>query len=420
MNTRRVCLVTPRHLYANPRLVKEAEALTEAGYDVRIVCGQYAPAAREHDDQLADPRWNVTRVRFGPFEAERMRYLQQTARRHAARTVARVIGAREQIAEVAHAPATPELTAAAAAEPADLYIAHYTAALPAAATAAARHKSAYAYDAEDFHLGELPDTPANAFEKDIIRSIESRRLRGAAYVTAAAPLIADAYVETYGIERPTVVLNTFPKSNAPELSARGSAAPGPSVYWFSQTVGEGRGLEAAVQAIARAKSAPHLYLRGQPSPGFEERLRGLAEEHNVLARLHLLPPAPPRDLERLGAQYDIGLSGETGFSRNNGLALGNKLFSYLCSGLPIVASDTPAHQRFAQDLEGALSLFAVNDPQSLASAIDALLLDPHRLASARERAWRLAQERYCWDVEKRVFLDLVERALARSPDYAHA
>ena len=57
----------------------------------------------------------------------------------------------------AFSPFTGPLTAAAKRVPADLYIAHYPAALPAAAIAARRHGALYAFDAEDFHLGDLPD-----------------------------------------------------------------------------------------------------------------------------------------------------------------------------------------------------------------------------------------------------------------------
>ena len=132
---------------------------------------------------------------------------------------------------------------------ADLYIAHYPAALPAAAKSAARHGARYAFDAEDFHLGDLPDLPKHEHERRRLRAIEGAYLPRAAYVTAASPGIADAYVKGYGIKRPAVVLNVFPLSRAPaSTTPRGTVEPGPSLYWFSQTIGPDRGLEAAVAA----------------------------------------------------------------------------------------------------------------------------------------------------------------------------
>ena len=68
------------------------------------------------------------------------------------------IGSRHPTAiHTAWHPLSPELVAAAATVPADLYIAHYPTALPAAALAAQRNGVIYAYDAEDFHLGDPPE-----------------------------------------------------------------------------------------------------------------------------------------------------------------------------------------------------------------------------------------------------------------------
>src|SRR5262249_27196879 len=158
---------------------------------------------------------------------------------------------------------TGALIAAAKRIKAHLYIAHYPAALPAAAMAARSHGALYAFDAEDFHLGELPEGPAHELERRMIHTIEGRYLPGCCYVTAASPGIADAYGDVHGIPRPTVVLNVFPRGNAPATAtSKGTAKPGPSVYWLSQIIGPGRGLECAVQAVGRARSRPHLYLRG--------------------------------------------------------------------------------------------------------------------------------------------------------------
>jgi len=408
----RVCLVSPGHLSTNPRLVKEAHALHAAGHKVYVVCGRFKRWGTRHDAPLAAEIESVTAVPFGPAEASHWTYIRQNSVRHLSRTLVR-FGLKSQcLVEAAHNPAVRDLAAAAQAAPADLYIAHYVAALPAVAHAAARHGAAYAFDAEDFHLGVLPDTPVHALDKRIIRAIEARYLPGTAYMTAASPLIAEAYAEAYRVPVPTVVLNVFPKANAPLApTLRGSAEPGPSLYWFSQTVGPGRGLEAAIEAVARAQSKPHLYLRGTPATGYDAQLRALATSAGVFERLHFLDPAPPDELERLGASYDLGYSGETGFSPNNLRALGNKLFSYFLGGVPCLATDTPAHRRLAPELREAMTLFPVGDATALAATIDHFLLNPQHLATARAHAWRLGQTRFNWDVEEQRLLDVIARTL---------
>lgn len=397
----RVCLISPGHLSTNPRLVKEAHSLRAAGHSVHVVCGRFKAWGTVNDAPLAAEIGSVTSVPFGPTEASRGTYLRQSIIRQVARRMVELGMNLQSFVEAAHSPVVRDIAATARTVRADLYIAHYIAALPAAAHAAARHGAKYAFDAEDFHLGDLPDAPEHALEKRIIRAIESRYLPGAAYMTAASPLIAEGYAETYDVPLPTVILNVFPKANAPAApSPRGSAEPGPSLYWFSQTIGPGRGLETAVEAIARARSRPHLYLRGTPAAGYEAHLRSLAARVNVADRLHFLDPAPPDQLERLGASYDLGYSGEPGFSENNLRALGNKLFSYLLGGVPSLATDIPAHRQLAPEFGEAMTLFPIGDAATLATAMDQLLLEPQRLANARSHAWHLGQTRFNWDVEK--------------------
>jgi hypothetical protein len=323
------------------------------------------------------------------------------------------------IFEAAHAQATPDLSSVALGVPADLYIAHYPAALPAAARAAQKYGSLYAFDAEDFHLGDLPDSSEHMIEKRIIHAIEGGYLPGAAYVTAASPMIADAYAQTYGIVRPTVVLNVFSRANAPSVpTPRGTAQPGPSLYWFSQTIGGGRGLETAIEAIGRAESRPHLYLRGTPAKGYENQLRTLAQRSGVADRLHVLPPEAPNEIERLGAQYDLGYVGEVAQTRNRQIALTNKLFSYLIGGVPIIASNIPAHVALSSEIGQAMILFPTGDAVALSATLDQLFMDTDRLSAARLHAWNLGQHRYCWEVESRLFLSVVEKESGRLRDAA--
>jgi glycosyltransferase involved in cell wall biosynthesis len=348
---------------------------------------------------------------FGPIAPVATRFAG-AIRSRVGRAAVRLGWGGEAIVAAACHPVAPALISAALRVQADLYVAHYPAALPAAAIAARRSGGVYAFDAEDFHLGEFEDGPGASLRRDVLMHLEGRYLAGCAYVTAASPGIADAYAATYGIQRPTVVLNVFPKSTAPNKpSAKGVATPGPSVYWFSQTIGPGRGLEGAVRAISMATSRPHLYLRGTPTAHFEERLCRLAAELGVEAQLHLLPPAPPSQLQHLAATYDVGLSAEPGFTKNNRIALGNKLFSFLLAGVPIVASAIPSHCDLAVECKGAVHLYAPDDSSAMARALDGILTNETALSRARESAFIKGQTRFNWEVERTRVINVVSVSL---------
>jgi hypothetical protein len=59
-----ICLVTPGHLGSNPRIVKEADALTEHGYQVHVVFAQTHQRDLDRDASiLAKSRWQAHPVR---------------------------------------------------------------------------------------------------------------------------------------------------------------------------------------------------------------------------------------------------------------------------------------------------------------------------------------------------------------------
>jgi hypothetical protein len=217
----RICIITPGALGSNPRVVKEAGALHDQGHSVHVISTRTLDLVEERDaDVLRTALWSSERIDLRSRWTWRARRMGQIA----AQMLNRVAGL---AAAEAHSAMAPVLADRARQHPADLYIAHYVAALPAAALAARRHGGLYAFDAEDYHLGDLPDRPESAEEKRLIRSIESRWLAGCAYVTAASPGIADAYQAEYGIAPPTTVLNVFPRSQAvAATTAKGAAKPG--------------------------------------------------------------------------------------------------------------------------------------------------------------------------------------------------
>lgn len=417
MKNLHICLISPGHLTSNPRLVKEADALTEAGHEVTVISGWSFPPHQAEDRRFESRPWaRQYRVAFGPLASPLSRSWQRL-RQRLARGLVRLGGYGPAVAIRAWHLAGPDLIRAARRVRADLYIAHYPAALPAAALAARRHGTAYAFDAEDFHLGDFPESGAYDHQRRLLRTIESRWLPGCAFVTAASPGIAKSYAAAFGLPAPSVVRNMFPLVQAPPgPTACGSVQPGPTLYWFSQTIGPDRGLECAVRALAQAHCRPHLHLRGFISSSYRDQLLTLARQLGVEQRLHLHSPAPPEQMERLASAYDVGLVAETGCTPNRRIALTNKLFTYALAGIPLLLSDIPAHRAVMSEAGDAAQLFNQADPASLAAALDGWLAAPPAvLAGARAAAYLLGQETWNWEREQTKLLERVATVFHRHP-----
>lgn len=404
-----VCLVTSTHVSANPRLVKEAEALAQDGFAVYVVAADVNGALRSFDQAvLENAEWDTSFVRRPAF----VMYALLTLLQHACRKLLRwQICRRLFLASRAHNRLTARFAAAAAKVPARLFIAHNLAALPAAAIAARMQNARFAFDAEDFHTQELTAEQRNAGDQVARGIIERMLLPECAYRSAASPMIAEAYNAEYGVKM-TPILNVFALSGAPAQPS-GEAAMNPrSLYWFSQTIGPGRGLDEILAAIGLMKNPPHVYLRGRPAAGYVEQLMANAQTIGGGATVTLLAPAPPTAMVSLSANYTLGLAIEPGSSPNNLMALSNKLFTYLLAGVPVLLSRTPAHESISRELGAAAIVVDVHDRRATADALERFLDDTRLQHRARGEAWRLGRERFNWESERSIFLAAVTKALA--------
>ncbi|MEO0840080.1 MAG: hypothetical protein AAF063_14410, partial [Cyanobacteria bacterium J06643_5] len=92
--------------------------------------------------------------------------------------------------------------------------------------------------------------------------------------------------------------------------------------------------------------------------------------------------------------------------------LGNKIFTYLLAGIPVLMSSTPAQKELAKYLKSAALLIDIHQPQDIGTKLDNFFSNPENLKTARIQAQRLGREKYNWDLEKNKFLNIIEHVLA--------
>jgi glycosyltransferase involved in cell wall biosynthesis len=406
-------LLTTGQPSSNPRLVKEADALSEAGYAVRAIGVYWSAWADRYDqDLLAQRSWSFQYVAGHPRH-NRLPYIWTRLRHAFSRRLLRIAPNNQSLRRRALWRAGSELEQAAKLLRADLYIAHNLGALPAAVAAAQTHRARAAFDAEDFHSGSRRYDQAFTVIDDITVETEWRFLPQCSYITAASPGIGAAYAARYNILKPVPILNVFPLSQRPS-TFRPSSDNGPlSLYWFSQTIGAGRGLEDVITAMGHLRTCRiELHLRGQWSPGYREHLQKYAAAAGVsLDRIIAHDPALPDDMARLASEFDVGLAVEHPASLNRDLCLTNKIFTYLLAGNAIAATATRGQEPVMCDIGDAGCYYRPGHPDELAHCLQYWYNNRHALQAARRQAWQLGTGRYNWDIEKARFLSVVAQTL---------
>jgi glycosyltransferase involved in cell wall biosynthesis len=408
MSAQRILIITNGHLCRNPRPLKEAETLGRAGYDVTVLAVRNHALSETHDRELlrnAPFRHVVVDMlpgfATGRITVFRRRLLLWAARRAAAKT---------GVATIRALGPAGSLLRLARRLPADLTIVHTEVPHWVGMRLLAEGRRVAA-DFEDWHSEDL--LPEDRLQRPLsrIRAVERMLLTKAVHTTTTSNALADALFARYGGRRAEVITNSFPLQPDPHQGAPGQP---PAFFWFSQTLGPGRGLELFLAAWRSTRHPSRLALLGEPLSGFGQRLLAHlpAAWHS---RVSFLPLVPPAELPTVIARHDVGLALEQPFIVNRNLTITNKLLQYLNAGLAVVASDTAGQREVLARAPEAGVVVEMHETSRLAETLDHLLEDRAALSRSQQAARRLAAEVYCWERETPKLCVLAERALAPDP-----
>jgi len=403
--TNKVLFVTSGQPSLNPRLVKEADSLTTAGYQVTVLYSYWNDWGDTFTRQLLlTKKWNAVCVGGHPTESPIVYFLSRLLYKLAKWLFIQLHF--NYLAEFAAARSTFFLIKEAEKHPADLYIGHNLGALPAIVKAAKKYNAKCGFDAEDFHRNEVSDD-VNSFNFKIAKHLEDKYLTEVDYITASSPQIADAYKQLYPGKKLVTLLNVFPKNRF--LKQRDiNSADTIKLFWFSQTIGSNRGIDDIINALQLLdKNQFELHLLGAPQEGFIDKINSTG----VCVKFH--NPIHPDELTDFASQFDIGLALEPGFCINNNLALSNKLFTYMQAGLAIIASDTTAQQDFLSKNPQIGSLYQKGDPKALATILLNYYKNRDELTNCKNQSLHLANQQYNWENESQKFLSIVKETLLK-------
>jgi len=392
-----VCLITPGHLASDPRLIKEAKALSENGIAVHLIFTQYVRYLVKYDQLIleSNPEWTYDCLDWTGSSS-----------------LSKIIRLRSKLHSIFNNDykISPDrnhnwLFKKAVAITADLYIAHNLGALPAAVCAAKKNNAKSGFDAEDFHRFEISNN-INEKEVKLKITIEDNYIPQLDYLTASSPKIAYKYSALYHLDVKTI-LNAFPKTRSVNITANITTPL--QLFWFSQTIGPNRGIEAVIQGIGMSGIRINLHLLGDISKEYKDGLLYLIAKDAPLCNLQFYTPVRAEQIFEIAYAFDIGLAAEPHFPLNRNICLTNKLFTYIQSGLAVLASDTVAQVAFFSQLPEAGIIY--KDSRSLAEAITAYHLNRERLFETRKMNYLAGQSSLNWETEAPKFIETIYRAI---------
>jgi len=246
------------------------------------------------------------------------------------------------------------------------------------------------YDSHELYVEQF--TKWLPREKRFWSAHERLMIRRADAVITVSDGIAHELQTRYALaERPRVVLNSPPADSSgpltparPDVRVDAGVGANLPLAVYAGAIKAGRGVDELVAALAEADF--HLAVVGSGTPAYLRELTKKAADAGAGARLHLLDPVPAKTLTRYLSTADVGVHPLPDTCLNHRLALPNKLFDYVFSGLPVVVADLPEMARFVSK-HGLGATYPSGNAGRLGAAIVAVAArdhapDLHRLRSA--------------------------------------
>lgn len=373
------------------RLMRDAVALAEAGFDVTIIDIENDPArALEEDIQgvhfkhIYMPGWYVS-TRFKPFFPLKLAWVLVRCIRHQLRYA-----------------------------PFDLFHVHVEKAFLAGYIAARLQRKPLIFDSPDLPFSD-PHLLRSPILKRLSEGLLKRLIIYCRQIITASPFYAREIQKNYPDAAITVIYNVpvyREVQKTTRLHAYLQLDPQVRIALYQGNIQPDRELERLVYAAHFLDPDVVIVMMGKGFRDTPVRLQQLIEQQQVQDRVKIIPPVPYNELLDWTAAADIGLTlFSPDYSKSIRYTLPNKLFEYLMAGLPVLSAPLDAIAEVV-NTEQVGYVIASLEPEEIAHGINTLLTDSQALATMQHNALTVAREKFNWNTESRKLIRLYDELLA--------
>lgn len=220
-------------------------------------------------------------------------------------------------------------------------------------------------------------------------------------IIAATPTIREKFLP---LNPNTQDINNYPLLG--ELEPLASSARQPNEICYIGSIAGIRGAREMIQALELTHPKVQLNLVGAfAEPNLENELAA----YPGWAQVRSLGMQGRDGVREVLSRSQVGLV--TLHPTPNYLdSLPIKMFEYMSAGIPVIASNFPLWERILRDCDCGLSVNPL-DPQQIATAIEALVMNPQRASEMGTNGQTAVRERYNWAIEEQKLKMFYQRLL---------
>lgn len=395
----KICIVTQSHLCCNPRVLKEALKLADNGYEVSIVTSILSEELRLQDSDLIRNH-NLSIHTISNLTVNNLNSFFDRALKKFGGMLIRYFQIENSLAlgygSYRYFDACKKINA-------NLYICHQEV---ATYIGNKLFKSGYkvAFDFEDWYSEDLLPGARSERPVNLLHHSESMALNNNSFCITTSYALAEMLKKTYSCKMPDVIYNVFPVKNFVIQKRRNYNTP-IKLFWFSQTIGAGRGLENFIQLMAQIHKSMELHLLGHTSEDYKNMLIELTPHQHKIYFHSLVEEG---QLARKIASFDVGLVLELNQPLSRNYTITNKFFQYIQAGLPVIVTETAGQIEAFQEFEPGFLLPQHPLPEKIIE-LENWLHDHTLLNNAREQSIKAAAK-YNWETESIKLTHLVNQA----------
>jgi glycosyltransferase involved in cell wall biosynthesis len=272
------------------------------------------------------------------------------------------------------------------------------------------HGARYNYFSLEFFQG-VDQVVSRPMVRWVWYLLERVGIRHAQNVAAVCETTEHLLKDEYRLTNTATILNVpnmseYAGAGDGRLRLRLGLQPNVPLVVFKGEIADNRGLVPFVKAM-QPFAALHFACIG--SGLFRETVARVAKDAECASRVHFCDPVPSSEFVHYLKDADLGHVIHEGRGVNMMVTLPSKLFDYLHAGIPVIASDGPEISRIVRQWNVGW-VVAPSSIESIQKAISEFLSEHPDHAALRKNCAAAAKQ-FCWDREKRRFLDFTEAAL---------